>query len=309
MPDSVCSKECDLDAVAVRLLPPTMKRFNGGVALTGGSGRVGRLLRTVLRQYVDRVRVIDLVEPDQLHANETWEKVDISDFASVKASLQDIDAIIHLAGFPNERKIEDVLRINVMGTHNIYEAARHLGIKRVVLGSSNHVTGFYEIGERVDPLRGMRPDSFYGLSKCWNELEAGLYYDKYGVESLIIRIGNATLEPDDPRSDGRSHTIWVSPRDLAQLVLIGLQHSEIDCMTVYGASQRKSSWWDNTLAFDLGYDPQDGIENSALLESLNSPLDQVSVRERFQGGRFCAQDHDGVARRRKVRQKKQSASE
>jgi len=278
--------------------PKATPNFDGVIAVTGGSGRVGRALRSFLSAHVEHISVIDLLEPDDLRQNETWLNVDITDYGSVARSLAKADAIVHLAGFPNERSIEDVLRVNVLGTHNVYEAARHLGIRRIILGSSNHVTGFYEVDRKVDPLDAMRPDSFYGLSKCWNELEAGLYFDKYGIESFIIRIGNATLEPQDPRSDYRSHTIWISPRDLAQLVLLGLSHTNVGCVTVYGASKTENPWWDNQAALDFGYAPLDGIKE---VVEPNSAVEET-VKVRFQGGRFCAQGHDGIVRARRTRQ-------
>jgi uronate dehydrogenase len=248
------------------------------------------------------VLILDSGDPGELFENERWANVDICDALAVAEALRGVNAILHLAGFPNERSIEEILRVNVLGTHNIYEAARALGIKRVILGSSNHVTGFYPRNQRVSPEWLMRPDSFYGLSKCWNELEAGLYYEKYGIRTLIIRIANATMAPEDPRSDHRSRATWVSPRDLAQLVLIGITHSDIDCTTVYGVSQTDINWWDNSKATTLGYSPQDrGYDHSATFPTPPRPDSQNQhVADRFQGGRFCAADHDGVLRMRNL---------
>lgn len=267
------------------------------VAVLGGSGRVGTRLRIALEGKVRAVRVLDLKSPDSLQANETWSSVDICDLNSTLSALNGVDAIIHLAGFPGERPIEDIVRVNVLGTHNVYEAARELGIKRVVLGSSNHVTGFFARDQRVSPVGAMRPDSFYGLSKCWNELEAGLYFQKCGIESFIIRIANASMEPADSRSDERSRATWVSPRDLAQLVLIGLESLEVDCTTVYGVSQSPYAWWDNSVAEALGYKPADrGMDYAIPHPSVPAAGEKQHISAHFQGGRFCAIGHDGVLR-------------
>ncbi|TDX70397.1 uronate dehydrogenase [Neorhizobium sp. R1-B] len=270
------------------------------VALFGGSGRVGKKLRAALQGKIRSVRILDLVAPDEACANETWSPVDICDFGSTLKALKGIDAIVHLAGFPGERPIEDIVRVNVMGTHNIYEAARQLGISRVVLGSSNHVTGFFTRDQRVSPDGPMRPDSLYGLGKCWNELEAGLYFQKHGIESFIIRIANATMEPADSRSDERSRATWLSGRDLAQLVMIGLESPHVDCTTVYGVSQSPFSWWDNSVAFKLGYDPLDrGVDHTPPLATTPPGVENRHIADHFQGGRFCAIDHDGVVRTRR----------
>ena len=265
------------------------------IAITGGSGRVGRALRKALGGKVSGIKIVDIADPGPLTPNETWTQVDISDGAALSKSLTDVEAIIHLAGHPNEREIEDILRVNVLGTHNVLEAARHNGIERIVFGSSNHTIGFYPRETQITETDPMRPDSLYGLSKCWGELEAGLYFDKFGIRTLNIRIGNAGERPVDVRS----LNIWVSARDLAQLVLIGLEHPDITCTTVFGVSHVPGTWWDNSTAAKLGYVPMDDAEALAGPESkkeLPSPLPTVAGH--FQGGRFCVIDHDGKIRQR-----------
>lgn len=275
---------------------PPILRSDKRIAITGGSGRIGTALRNALAGKVASIKIVDNARPDRLGPGETWEQVEISDHAQLSRSLVDVDAVVHLAAHPNERNIEDILRVNVLGTHNVLEAARRNGIERVVFGSSSHVVGFYPRQTRIADTDPMRPDSLYGLSKCWGELEAGLYYDKFGIRTLNIRIGNAGERP----ADARALNIWVSARDLAQLVLIGLEHPDITCTTVFGVSRVPSNWWNNSTATELGYRPADTAEAIAGPESeqeLPSPLPQIA--EYFQGGRFCVIDHDGKMRQRR----------
>ena len=130
-------------------------------------------------------------------------------------------------------------------------------MRRVVFGSSNHAVGFYPRSQRVDVTVLPRPDSRYGLSKCWGEAVGSLYADKYAVKSLHIRIGNAADLP----GNARSLAIWVSGRDLAQLCIIGLEHPEIHNTIVYGVSDNFACWYDNSEAYRLGYKPQDHAED------------------------------------------------
>ena len=265
------------------------------IAITGGSGRVGTAIRQELVGKVAGIKIIDTAKPSLLGPDETWDNVDVSDREALCRSVAEVDAIVHLAGYPNEREIEDILQLNVLGTHNILEAARLNGIERIVFGSSNHVIGFYPRDTQVSDKDPMRPDTLYGLSKCWGELEAGLYYDKFGIRSLNIRIGNAGAQPED----ARALNMWVSGRDLAQLVMIGLEHPDITCTTVFGVSDVPSGWWDNSTARALGYVPMDSAKDLAGPKSHKeraSPLPQVA--EYFQGGRFCVIGHDGKIRRR-----------
>ncbi|EPX83601.1 NAD-dependent epimerase/dehydratase family protein [Salipiger mucosus] len=272
-----------------------LRHSTSRIALTGGAGRVGTALRRALAGRTGGIKIVDTADPGPLAADETWDRVDISDGEALTACVADTDAVVHLAGYPNERGIEEILHINVLGTHNVLEAARRNGIERVVFGSSNHAVGFYPRETLVSNTDPMRPDTLYGLSKCWGELEAGLYFDKFGIRTLNIRIGNAGDRP----TDARALNMWVSARDLAQLVLIGLEHPDITCTTVFGVSRVPSGWWDNSAATRLGYVPADTSEALAGPETRHerpSPLPQVAGY--FQGGRFCVIDHDGEIRQR-----------
>jgi len=244
---------------------------------------------------VKSIKIVDTARPEKLISTESWDQVDITDAQALGTSLENVDAVVHLAGHPNERSIEDILHVNVLGTHNVLEAARQNGIKRVVFGSSNHAVGFYPRQTLVSDSDPMRPDSLYGLSKCWGELEAGLYFDKFGIRTLNIRIGNAGDRPNDAKAP----IMWVSARDVAQLVMIGLEHPDITCTTVFGVSRVPSGWWDNSTAAALGYKPVDAAEAFAGPETKNEyPTRLPEVAEHFQGGRFCVIDHDGTMRRR-----------
>ncbi len=263
------------------------------IAVTGGAGRVGTALRQAMAHRFRRVRVIDRVAPAALAANEDFREVDIARLDDLTAALAGMDGIVHLAGFPNDRQIDAMLQANVLGSSNLYEAARRAGVGRVVLGSSNHAVGFYPRTWRIDGEVPMRPDGLYGLTKCWAELTAGLYYDTSGIRTLVVRIGNALAQPTSPRS----LEIWLSPGDLAQLVAIGMTHPDIDCTTVYGVSKGGGSWYDNSVAERLGYVPQDLISDHAHPDALRPhPSDMPEIEAFFQGGHFCTHNHDGVLR-------------
>ena len=104
-----------------------------------------------------------------------------------------------------------------------------------------------------------KPDSRYGVSKVFGEALGSLYADKYGMEVFMMRIGNVNPMPIDKRR----LSIWFSPRDLAQLVSIGIEHPDIKFEIVYGISRNKRAWYDNSNAFRLGYRPQDDSETFA----------------------------------------------
>ncbi len=86
-----------------------------------------------------------------------------------------------------------------------------------------------------------------------------MYADKYGLGVFNIRIGNLWEEP----VDRRRLSIWISPRDLVQLMRIGLEHPEIHFEVVYGVSDNARAWYDNANAHRLGYRPEDQAEDYA----------------------------------------------
>lgn len=268
------------------------------IAITGGSGNVGTALRKMLSSRYRSVRIIDRAAPVALAPNEDFRDIDITQLDALTDALEHVDGIVHLAGYPNDRPIETMLHANVLGSSTVYEAARRAGVGRIVLGSSNHVVGFYARSERVGGDVPMRPDGLYGLTKCWAELTAGLYYDKHGIRTLVVRIGNAQAQPTTPRS----LEIWLSPGDLAQLVDIGMTHPDIDCTVVYGVSKGGGNWYDNAMASGLGYVPRDLIVEHAHPDAFKPQRGAMpEIEDTFQGGPFCSRDHDGVLRLRMPR--------
>ncbi len=259
--------------------------------ITGGSGGVGRKLRKEFAGAFELIRIFDRVAPDDLRPGEEMVIGEIASLAQVEAATDGMDAVIHLAALPIEGPWEDVLQSNIIGTWNVYEAAFRKGAKRVIFGSSNHAVGFYTRTDRIDVNSPCRPDSRYGLSKCWGEDVGSLYADKYGVKSMHIRIGNAF---DLPMSE-RALAIWISARDLAQLVRIGLNHPSIHNTIVFGVSNNSRCWYDNAAAYALGYKPQDSADDHvAHAMEAEKSVNLDAVGRHFQGGPFCSVEYAGA---------------
>lgn len=258
--------------------------------ITGGAGQVGANLRRQLRDKASFIRTFDLVPAADLASNEEGVVGNIADMAAVEAAMEGVDGVIHLAAVPNEQAWEKMLSNNVIGTWNVYEAAFRKGVKRVVFGSSNHAVGFYPRTQRIDASVLPRPDTRYGLTKCWGENVGSLYADKYGIKSLHIRIGNA----QGPPQSLRTMAIWISDRDLAQLVMIGLTHPDVHNTIVYGVSDNETAWYDNAAAYSLGYRPQDKSRDhltTALAGEATLVTDAVA--QHYQGGGFCSIEYAG----------------
>ncbi|HYL18768.1 MAG TPA: NAD(P)-dependent oxidoreductase [Burkholderiales bacterium] len=256
--------------------------------ITGAAGDVGTHLRRELAgQYA--LRLSDIKPIKKLAAGEKSMPGDVARLTDMLHVTKGVDAIMHLGGFAVEGPWSEILRANIVGCYNLFEAAHRNGVKRVLFATSNHAMGFYRRDQKIDHRMYPKPDSRYGLSKVFGEQLGSLYSDKYGMEVFCIRIGNVNPAPVDKRR----LSLWLSPRDLAQLVRIGVDHPDIRFEIVYGVSGNKRSWYDNSNAERLGYKPQDDSESYAadVLSKEKPPADALS--ELYQGGTFVAAEIGG----------------
>jgi uronate dehydrogenase len=258
------------------------------VLMTGAGGSVGSMLRPELAGKY-RLRLSDIKPIRQLAEGETFVRGNIERLEDMIKVSKGVDAIIHLGGFAVEGPWDVILRSNIIGCYNMFEAARVNGVKRILFATSNHACGFYRRDHKIDHRVYPKPDSRYGVSKVFGEQIGSLYADKYGLEVFCIRIGNTARAP----ADKRRLAIWVSPRDLAQLMGIGIDHPDIKFEIVYGVSGNQRSWYDNSNAQRLGYKPQDDSEGQAadVLAKEKPAADELS--ELYQGGTFVSAEIGG----------------
>ncbi|MFM9592354.1 NAD-dependent epimerase/dehydratase family protein [Streptomyces scabiei] len=256
------------------------------VLLTGAAGGLGTLMRDLLPGHGYELRLLDLLPvdgaPDAITA-------DLADREALREAVRGVDAIIHLAGISLEASFEKILAANIEGTYNLYEAARAEGVPRIVFASSNHAVGFTPRPLGEDPLIPVdtphRPDTFYGLSKSFGEDLAQLYWDKYGLETVSVRIGSCFPEP----TSVRMLSLWMSPADGARLFHAALTAEHVGHTVVYGSSANTRLWWDLSTARALGYDPQDDSEPYAeKLIAEQGELDPENVAHANLGGHFVS---------------------
>ncbi|KND44831.1 MULTISPECIES: NAD-dependent epimerase/dehydratase family protein [Streptomyces] len=256
------------------------------VLLTGAAGGLGTLMRDLLPAHGYELRLMDLLPvegaPDAITA-------DLADKDALREAVRGVDAIIHLAGISLEASFDKILKANIEGTHNLYEAARAEGVPRIVFASSNHAVGFTPRPLGEDPLIPVdtphRPDTFYGLSKSFGEDLAQLYWDKYGLETVSVRIGSCFPEP----TSVRMLSLWMSPADGARLFHAALTAEHVGHTVVYGSSANTRLWWDLSTARALGYEPRDDSEPYAeKLIAEQGELDPGNVAHAHLGGHFVS---------------------
>jgi len=251
------------------------------VLITGAAGDVGSYLRRELAGKY-KLRLSDR-RPLKKSKSESFMRADISRMVDALRITKGVDAIVHLGGYSVEGPWAAIHKANIVGCYNIFEAARKNKVKRILFATSNHAVGFYRRDQVIDHRVSIKPDGRYGVSKVFGEALGSLYADKYGMEVFLMRIGNVNPQPIDKRR----LSIWLSPRDLAQLVSIGIDHPGIRFEIVYGVSGNTRSWYDNSNATRLGYRPQDNAESfSKEVLAREKPGDPRV--EMYQGGLFVA---------------------
>ncbi|WP_405684558.1 NAD(P)-dependent oxidoreductase [Streptomyces sp. NBC_01387] len=259
------------------------------ILLTGAAGGLGTLMRGLLPAYGYELRLFDAVP---VEGEPTAITADLADKEALREAVRGVDAIIHLAGISLEASFDKILRANIEGTYNLYEAARAEGVGRIVFASSNHAVGWTPSPEGEVPLdpgalipidTPRRPDTYYGLSKCFGEDLAQLHWDKFGQETVSVRIGSCFAEP----TSVRMLSVWMSPDDGARLFHAALTAGEVGHSVVYGSSANTRIWWDLSSARALGYEPRDDSEPyAAKLIAEQGELDPENPAHCHLGGPF-----------------------
>ena len=253
--------------------------------LTGAAGGLGKVLRESLKPYARVLRLSDIAPmAPAVDASEEIQLCDLTDKHAVHQLVEGVDAILHFGGVSVERPFEEILGPNISGVFHIYEAARRHGVKRVIFASSNHVIGFYKQDQTLDARSPRRPDGYYGLSKSYGEDMATFYFDRYGIETVSIRIGSSFPEPQNRRM----LSTWLSFADLTQLLERSLYTPDVGHTVVYGASNNPNLWWDNRYAAHLGFAPKDSSEvfrDKVQAQQMPAANDPSMI---YQGGAFVA---------------------
>lgn len=230
------------------------------IVLTGAAGSLGHELRAPLAAMCDELVSADIVPlRSDLRPNESYADTDVSDLAAMLDLVEGADTIVHFAGIPDERPFDELLGPSFIGAMNAWEAAYQKGVRRVVYASSVHAVGMHETASGVDTEVSLRPDTFYGLSKCFAENTARLFWEKRGLESVCLRIFSCTPEP----ANARALTTWLSFGDLVRLVTAAVGCQTVGFTVAYGISKNDRAPVSNHRVGFLGYRPQDNAEDWA----------------------------------------------
>ncbi|MDZ4858107.1 MAG: dTDP-glucose 4,6-dehydratase [Candidatus Hydrogenedentes bacterium] len=259
------------------------------IVVTGGAGFIGsNYVRHALNTYPDLhiVNVDKLTYAGNLEnlkgvgaARHTFIKADIADAVAMEHAMQGCDAIVNFAADSHvDRSImeaSDFIATNVRGVHNILEAAKKLGTKRVLLVSTDEVYGSIDKGsfKESDPANPRNP---YSASKAGGELLGMSYFHTFNLPVIITRGSNTygpyqypekvlplfvtnaiDNEPVPLYGDGKNVRDWLYVEDHARGIDHALRHGEPgNIYNIAGENERENIVLTHRILKEAGRGPE-----------------------------------------------------
>ena len=257
------------------------------IVLTGAAGRLGSYLREPLSKMCNELISTDIKEDiGKIYAGETYMQGDLASMDDMMRIIEGAEMVVHMGAFVDEGPFEQLLGPNFVGSYNVWEAGFKHGVRRVVYASSIHAVGMYPKNEFIGTAVPHRPDTFYGLAKCFTEDLGRMYWEKRGMESVHMRILSCA-QPNNARALGS----YLSYDDLIQLVTRCIDTPVTGFSIIYGVSNNDRAPVDNANAAFLGYRPRDNAEDVAAEVLANEPpMDPKDLGHMCHGGPFASVD-------------------
>lgn len=259
---------------------PRSPRIRRRVLVTGASGNIGSYFAEYChRQYDFRLMFRPGSDPPDMSRFGQAVYADLGDLAALADACREIDTVLHLAAAADpDTPWETLLEANIVGTYNVFIAAKAAGCRRVIYASSIHAISGYAPGRQVQADDPVNPGDLYGVSKCFGEAMARYMAHQQGLSSIVLRIGafqplQAARQPDSmPMLDA-----FVSRRDLAHLIELCIDDDTLQFAIVHALSDNAFNRMDITEAKELlGYAPMDDFARE------HPDLRHLEIAERLQ---------------------------
>jgi nucleoside-diphosphate-sugar epimerase len=200
------------------------------VLVTGMSGLIGG----ALRRHLEGKYALSALNRQPV-SGVPCHRADIADLAAIAPAFEGVDTVVHLAARTgSSESFDEILHANVIGTYNVFEAARRAGVARVIFASSGATVSAWEreppwsalaagrydeagpFAKKMTHETPTRPAGLYGASKIWGEAIARHYVDRHGLSAICIRIGRVKAE--DRPTETRDYAVWCSQRDIVRMI-------------------------------------------------------------------------------------------
>ncbi|WP_295313178.1 NAD(P)-dependent oxidoreductase [Roseobacter sp.] len=275
------------------------------LVLTGAAGRLGSYLREPLTAICDELVSTDIADDiGTLYPGETYVRADLAEMDQIAPVLEGADMVIHFGAIVDEKPFEELLGPNFVGSYNIWEAGYKAGVRRIIYASSIHAVGMHLKSDFIGTDAEHRPDTFYGLAKCFTEDLGRMYWDKRGLESVHLRILSCAQV-----NNSRALGSWLSYGDLIRLVVRAIDTPSTGFAIIYGVSDNDRAPVDNAKASFLGYRPKDNAEVfAAEVLAAAEPVDTTDPGQMCHGGPFAKVDlgQSGLAQMNVINDRKET---
>ena len=227
--------------------------------LTGAAGYIGGLIISHLADAYEWT-LTDRKKPADARGL-PFRPADIADPDALRPLCRGAEAIVHLAATADMHAVwDELLPSNIIGIHNVLQAAAEAGCRRVVFASSIHVVDGHESKVPLSTGAPVFPLTLYGASKAWGEAAGAYYARQKGLSVLCLRIGWVTprngphIVPGAPNLED-----VITHEDLIRLMAAALDApEEVRFGIFYGVSDNHPERFDIRNARELlGYQPQD----------------------------------------------------
>jgi|TARA_Y100000310_G_scaffold91480_2_gene88856 uronate dehydrogenase len=193
------------------------------VLLLGATGRVGPgLIKEYFKNYQKSYEIIiGIHRKCKKSYGLKTKKFDLTNIKMLKKAFQGIDVVVNLAANSSpSAKFSEILEPNIIGSYNVFEAARQAKVKRVIFASSVHTVKGYDDKHKVTAHDAPKPLNFYGASKAFGEALCSVFSSKYDLSCFAIRIG-AYVSNNQRKIicyTRKDYGHIISQRDMAQLI-------------------------------------------------------------------------------------------
>jgi nucleoside-diphosphate-sugar epimerase len=233
------------------------------VLVTGASGAIGYFACEGLEARGHLVRGYD-----RGPARRSGEHVvgELGHVAKLGEAMKGIEVVVHLAATADTADfVTDLVPNNIIGTHNVFEAAVAAGVERVVYASTLRVVAGLGWGERSKPLTaadGLHPHDFYSLTKCCGELMGEMYVTSGKLSVICARFGWLVRNREEAArmetSEG-AQRVYLSHRDGAQFLWRAVEAEDVKFAQLFATSKNHGQTILDLVAAKelLGFEPQD----------------------------------------------------
>lgn len=219
--------------------------------LTGAAGSIGRAVSPALASRWD-LHLTDVAGAAAM--------LDVTDVDACRNAFSGADAVVHLAAVPDPNASwADLLPANMVGVHQVAQAAMDCGVRRLVLASSLQAVSGYADGRQTRTNDAPRPGNLYGATKAWSEALGAWVAASSSTSVVALRIGFFAVSPPAGSGvTGRDLAAWLSPRDCTELVRAAVEADGITFAVANGTSANRYRVADLSETVQLlGYHPLD----------------------------------------------------